>query len=106
MRIGVVGKDLHAVIAVNTIQIRPRRAIQKRSRCDRGLHASCAGQHDGVRRRCDASLHVCACFAQVDGVGAHVADFEDPVMAERALHRQVPLLRIGRDEFARHDKAE
>src|SRR5713226_3419131 len=40
------------------------------------------------------------------GVGAHVADFQDPLFAESALNGQVPLLGVRRDEMAWHGQAK
>src|SRR6266851_4196918 len=40
------------------------------------------------------------------GVGAHVADFQDPLLTQGALQGQVPLLCIGRDEVARNGQAK
>src|SRR5713226_2613229 len=40
------------------------------------------------------------------GVGAHVADFQDPLLTQGALQGQVPLLGVRRDEMAWHGQAK
>src|SRR6202044_3468668 len=51
-------------------------------------------------------LQAIARLAEVNGMRAHIADFEHPLPSERTLNRQVPLLRARYNEVTRHSKSE
>ena len=66
---------------------------------------SCSGDVDRMIRRGKQRADG-AGFAQVDGVSADVAEFENPVMSERVLDGEIPLLRVGRYEFSGNHQAK
>src|SRR5579885_1857513 len=106
MRVGVIGKDLHAVIPVDAGIVRASGTVRNRGLGNRELVAAVVRQDNGICGRSDAGFDIGARFPEMDTVGADVADFENPVASERALNGQVPLLRIRRDKMARDDETK
>src|SRR5256885_214646 len=114
VRVGVVGKKLEAAVTVNAGVVRACRAV-----CD-GADCDCAGstgadyasvaigsaQDHWICRAGQSRLNAGARFAQVNGVGSDIAEFENPIPAKCVLNRHIPLLRVGHDELARHSQTE
>ena len=100
-RIGIIGEDLIAAVA-----------IQAGSGCARdGVGEGVGGDletvpiyilnYDRVRGAGAPRLDRVTSFSQMDSTGTHIAHFQNPALAEFALDGEVPLLRVGHNEMPR-----
>ncbi len=103
--VSVVGENLHAVIEIDTGIRGARRTIAEGAFGDGIGRAILRGDGDGICRGGELRANG-ASFTQMYGMRAYVAELDNPFVAERALHGQVPLLRAGRDEFSGNDESE
>jgi hypothetical protein len=105
VRVGIIGKNLIAAVAVQTRRRRSGDGIRERVRSDGVLVAVDVGDMHGSNGSVQR-LNGIARVAQMNGVGSDVSDLQHPLSAESPLNRQVPLLRIWHLEVARHFEDE
>src|SRR5579884_4033565 len=82
MRVGVVGKDLHAVIPVDAGIVRASGTVRNRGLGNRELVAAVVRQDNGICGRSDARLGIGARLADMATVDAELPDFYNPVATE------------------------
>src|SRR5882672_1302982 len=105
MRISVVGEELESRVTVNALHTRARDRIVRGVRGDGVRVAACIGQSD--RMRCGIlSLKVVPRLTQMHRVRTDVAEFKKPLLSQRTLNGQIPLLSIRHLEVARNLQAE
>ena len=97
----VIGEELKAGVTVDSLNERAGDGVAERVGGDGRRSGACGVRKDNRVVSGIAGLQAVAGFAEMDGVGADVADFENPLFAKRALNGQVPLLSIGHHEVAR-----
>src|SRR5260370_4920148 len=106
VRVGIVGEKLEAEVVVDALNERTRNGVIESVGGDGGRsRARGIGQDDGIGSGV-AGLQVVAGFAEMNGMSTDVANFENPLLAKRALNRKVPLLSVGHDKVKRHLEAE
>ena len=102
VRVGIVGEKLEAGVAVDALHQRTGDGVAESVGGDgSGSGARGIGEDDRVVSGV-AGLQAVAGFAEMDGVGADVANFENPLFAESALNGQVPLLGVRHHKVARN----
>lgn len=104
--VGIVGELLHSAVTVDGQGARARGSVADGVLGDFVLCAVGGGENQRICRADKLRLQVGAGFAQVDGMGAHVANFQHPLPAEFTLDGEVPLLGGGGDEMPRHRQNE
>ena len=105
MRVGVVGEELHSAISVHAGKSGASGTVRGSAAGDRCRTVqSLNGQRISSGRQ--TSLHVGASLAQMNCVGANVSDFQNPVLSQIALHRQIPLLGVRGHKVARNGKSK
>ncbi len=102
VRVGIVGKNLHAIVEVDARISRACRAIGDGAFRDGVFRAVLRGNGQRISRGGKLSS-ISAGFAQVHCVCPDVSNFKNPIASQRTLHGEVPLLRIGRHKFPRND---
>src|SRR5882757_5021159 len=101
VRIGVIGEQLKAVVAVDTLRTRASDGVGKRLRRD-----VLAAELHRVRHGSVLRLKRIARFTKVRPLCPDVTDLKHPLTPQGSLDREVPLLRTGHDEVARNRQAE
>src|SRR4029453_9957777 len=91
VRIGIVGEELVAGIAVEARSRSARNGVGKGIRGDLKWGAVGRGNGDRIGRSGVERLNGVACFAEMDGMGTDITDFENPAFAEGTLNGEVPL---------------
>src|SRR5689334_19114312 len=112
--IRVIGKKLKSRVAIDALGTRTCHCVIERVGSYRACRASPdyrsiavgTGNDNRVRHGRSLRLQAVARLSQMHGVRAHIAHLQHPLFAQRALHRQVPLLRAGYNEVPRHGKSE
>ena len=105
VRVGIVGKNLHAVVVVDAGISRTCHAVGD-SAFRNGVWRAILRSNRQRLSRGNKLSSIRAGFAQVHSVCTDVSNFKNPVAPQRTLHGEVPLLRIGRHEFSRNDQSE
>src|SRR5689334_9954977 len=108
MRVRIVCKQLEPGITIYSLRARPGDRIVERVRRNhaRIWVAKWTVDLHGVCCRGVLGLQAVARFAEMQGVRADVAYLEDPLTAQRMLHRQIPLLCAGHNEMSRYLQPE
>src|SRR5947209_2569665 len=104
MRVSVIGKELEAGVAVDALCARTGHGVAERVRGDlaRAGITERAVNRDWIGRRRVLRLQAVAGLAQMCTLGADVPDFQNPLLAERTLQREVPLLRVRHHVMTRN----
>src|SRR2546426_12401367 len=100
-RISIVSENLVAAVAVQTRCGRAGNCVGESVGGDLPCVGAGVCDYDRVRRAGPQGLDTIAGFSQVDSPCAHVTHLQNPALAEFALYREVPLLRVGHNEVPR-----
>src|SRR6267378_7379499 len=108
MGVGIVGEKLEAGVAVDALRAGTSNRVCERVRGDHAgtWTAERAADIHGIGGRGVLGLQAVARFAQVRSLGADVADFENPFLAEGVLYGEVPLQGVRHDVMPRDLQSE
>src|SRR5260370_10047968 len=106
MAVGIASELFERSISIHTQRTRPNYCIGGSVRSDSELLTVCTGNGERVLWANEKGLQRVMHFAKVNRMAPHVPDFQNPIMPERALDSEIPLLDTRDSEVARHLEGE